>query len=92
MSVALLSPACFELFPTETWDFFDDPPPPIYQVFPLFSLESFPNSNVEERDRRRATFGQDSDLYCDSWDLPPTIMTDKDSDNPVTDNEEPEVI
>ena len=49
------------------------------------------NSNVEESDRRRATFGQDSDLFCDSWGLPPT-MTDKDSDNPITDNEEPEVI
>ena len=41
--------------------------------------------------KRRATFAQDSDLFCDSWGLPPT-MTDKDSDNPITDNKEPEVI
>ena len=41
--------------------------------------------------KKRGTFGQDSDLFCDSWGLPPT-MTDKDSDNPITDNEEPEVI
>ena len=46
------------------------------------------NSNVEESDRRWATFGQGSDLFCDYWGLPPT-MTDKDSDNPITDNEEP---
>ena len=41
--------------------------------------------------KRRATFAQDSDLFCDSWGLPPT-MTDKDSDNLITDNKEPEVI
>ena len=41
-------PPNFELFPTETWDFFDfltTPSPPIwtlYQLSPLFSLESFP--------------------------------------------------
>ena len=49
------------------------------------------NSNVEESDRRWATFGQGSDLFCDYWGLPPT-MTDKDSDNLITDNKEPEVI
>ena len=33
----------------------------------------------------------DSDLFCDSWGLPPT-RTDNHSDNPITDNKEPEVI
>ena len=41
--------------------------------------------------KRQATFAQDSDLFCDSWGLPPT-MPEKDSDNPITDNEEPGVI
>ena len=48
----------FELFPTETWDFFDfftTPPPPIWtvsQVSPLFRLESSPyRMTVTTQDR-----------------------------------------
>ena len=44
-------PPNFELFPTETWDFFDflTTPPPIWtnsQVSLLFQFESFPKFRV----------------------------------------------
>ena len=48
-------PPNFELFPTETWDFFDffqPPTPPIWtnsQVSLLFRLESFPYVVVVEK-------------------------------------------
>ena len=49
----LISPN-FELFPTETWDFFDflttPPTPPIWtvsQISPLFSLEIFPQQGCQ---------------------------------------------
>ena len=50
-------PPNFEVFPTETWDFFDfltTLPPLIWtvsQISPLFSLESFPNQ-LSEKSRR----------------------------------------